>query len=106
MGNGADCLATTRARHNVEDTMAAALSDPPASAIHLLLLSDLLTDAGSDSALPVSTSVTLALQFMDGNFSKVFFFKLDISMVRVRNSCQPWSTGRTGRVRIRLRILP
>ena len=64
----ADCLATIRARHvNVADTMAAALSDPPVSATHLVGVAhsrDLLTDAGlrvltgllccSDSSLPNS----------------------------------------------------
>ena len=46
----ADCLATIRARHvHVADTMAAALSDPPASATHLVGVahsSDLLTGDG------------------------------------------------------------
>ena len=52
-GSWADCLATIRARHvNVADTMAAALSDPPASATHLVGVAhsrDLLTDAGFES---------------------------------------------------------
>ena len=49
----ADCLATIRARHvHVADTMAAALSDPPASATHLVGVAhsrDLLTHAGFES---------------------------------------------------------
>ena len=52
-GSWADCLATIRARHvHVADTMAAALSDPPASATHLVGVAhsrDLLTDAGFES---------------------------------------------------------
>ena len=52
-GSWADCLATIRARHgHVADTMAAALSDPPVSATHLVGAAhsrDLLTDIGFES---------------------------------------------------------
>ena len=64
-GSWADCLGTTRVRHaHVADTMAAALSRPPASATHLLGAAhsrDVLAIAGFEN--PEWSSLFFAHQF-------------------------------------------